>query len=53
MDFPLIAAFAAEGTPDAGVLPDVAAAPHWADAVAGVDTEMQAARALIARWRAP
>jgi hypothetical protein len=26
--------------------------PRWADAAAGVDTELQAARALIARWRA-
>ena len=38
--------------PDAGVQPDVAAPPRWADAVAGIDTEMVAAQALIARWRA-
>jgi hypothetical protein len=51
VDIPLVAAFTEGDPPDAGVLPDVAAAPRWADAVAGVDTEMQAARKLIAGWR--
>jgi C-terminal processing protease CtpA/Prc len=51
VDIPLVAAFAPEGTPDAGVLPDFRAAPTWADAEAGIDTEMQAAAALIQRWR--
>ena len=51
VDIPLVAAFAAGDPPDAGVLPEVRVAPRWADASAGVDTEMQAARALIARWR--
>ena len=51
VDIPLIASFAPGDPPDAGVLPDVPATPRWADAVAGVDTELQAARAVIARWR--
>ena len=51
IDIPLIAAFALDDPPDAGVLPDVAVAPRWSDAVAGLDTEMLAARALIAGWR--
>ncbi len=51
VDIPLVAAYAQDNPPDAGVQPDVAVAPRWADAVAGVDTEMQAARQLIAGWR--
>jgi C-terminal processing protease CtpA/Prc len=51
VDIPLLAAFAEGSPPDAGVRPDVAVAPRWADAVAGVDTEKQAARWLIASWR--
>ena len=51
VDIPLIAAFAPGDPPDAGVLPDEPAAPRWADAVAGADTEFQAARVVIARWR--
>ena len=51
VDIPLVAAFAEGGPADAGVVPDVTAAPRWADAVAGVDTEMQAALKLIAGWR--
>jgi hypothetical protein len=52
VDIPLVSAFAAGDPPDAGVSPDVLVDPRWADAAAGVDTELQAARALIARWRA-
>ncbi len=51
VDIPLVAAFTEGLPPDAGVLPDVAIAPRWADAQAGVDTEMQAARKLVASWR--
>ncbi len=51
VDIPLVAAFAEGNPPDAGVLPEVAVAPRWADAVAGVDTEMQASLKLIAGWR--
>jgi hypothetical protein len=51
VDIPLVAAFAEGDPPDAGVLPDVAVAPRWADTAAGVDTEMQAARQLITGWR--
>ena len=53
VDIPLIASFAPGELPDAGVLPDITAVPRWTDAVAGVDTEMQAARAVIASWRKP
>jgi hypothetical protein len=51
VDIPLVAAVAEGNPPDAGVLPEVAAAPRWADAVAGADTEMRAALALITAWR--
>ncbi len=51
VDIPLVAAFTSGNPPDAGVRPDVAVLPRWADAQAGVDTEMQAALALIAGWR--
>jgi C-terminal processing protease CtpA/Prc len=51
VDIPLVAAYAKDNPPDAGVQPDVAVAPRWADAVAGMDTEMEAARRLIAGWR--
>jgi Peptidase family S41 len=53
VDIPLVAHFAADGTPDAGIAPDVDAAPRFADAQAGIDTEMAAAHAQIARWRDP
>jgi C-terminal processing protease CtpA/Prc len=43
IDIPLLASYAADDLPDSGVLPDVAVAPSFADAQAGVDTEMQAA----------
>ena len=33
--------------PDGGVLPDVAIAPCWSDAVAGIDTEMGATRTQV------
>jgi C-terminal processing protease CtpA/Prc len=51
VDIPLVAAFTEGNPPDAGVLPDIAVAPNWADAAAGVDTEMQAALLQVARWR--
>ena len=51
VDIPLIGAFEPSNPPDAGVLPDRAVAPRWADAVAGVDAEMAAALAVIAAWR--
>jgi hypothetical protein len=51
VDIPLLAAFNPGDPPDAGVLPQVAVPPSFADAQAGVDTEWQAAQALIARWR--
>jgi Peptidase family S41 len=53
VDIPLLAAFAPEGTPDAGVQPEVVATPTWDDALAGTDTGMAAARAQIQRWRLP
>lgn len=55
VDIPLLAAIHPGDPPDSGVLPDVRVAPRFADAVAGRDTEMQAAFELIARWqgRAP
>ena len=52
IDIPLLANLAVGDEPDRGVLPDIAVAPRWADAVAGVDTEMQVARQVIAGWRA-
>lgn len=51
VDIPLIGAFETSHPPDAGVLPDHLVAPRWADAQAGVDTEMAAAQALVAEWR--
>jgi hypothetical protein len=51
VDIPLVGAFETSNPPDAGVLPDVRVAPNWADAVAGTDTEMAAAQALLAAWR--
>jgi Peptidase family S41 len=54
VDIPLIASFTrlkSGEPPDAGITPDVVVAPRFEDAQAGVDTEMQAAQTLIARWR--
>lgn len=51
VDIPLLAAFAQGEPPDAGVLPDVAVLPRFADAQAGVDTTLAAAFALLAEWR--
>lgn len=50
VDIPLLASIY-EGQPDAGVVPDVPVAPRFADAQAGVDTEMRAAFGVISRWR--
>jgi hypothetical protein len=52
VDIPLLAHFETGNPPDAGVAPDVRSAPSWTDALAGVDTEMATARALVARWKA-
>jgi C-terminal processing protease CtpA/Prc len=51
IDIPLLAAVYEGDVPDAGVVPDVVVPPQFADAQSGVDTEMAAARALIANWR--
>ncbi|MFG6487291.1 S41 family peptidase [Roseateles sp. BYS78W] len=47
VDIPLLAHLPPGNPPDAGVQPDVLVVPRWADAVAGVDTEMVAARRLL------
>jgi hypothetical protein len=52
VDIPLVAHFVPGNPPDAGVAPDIAVAPSFEDAAAGIDTEMREARALVARWRA-
>ncbi len=52
VEIPLLAHFAPGDPPDAGVAPDVLVAPRWADAQAGVDTEVAAARTRLAKWRA-
>lgn len=51
VDIPLISGIQDE-QPDTGVAPDVAVAPRFADAVAGIDTEMRVARRMIQQWRA-
>lgn len=53
VDIPLLAAYTQGEAQqvDAGVLPDQRVAPRWADWQAGIDTEMQAARAVLAQWR--
>ncbi len=51
VDIPLVAGFAPGDPPDAGVAPDVPAEPSFADAAAGIDTEMVAAHTVIQRWR--
>ncbi len=52
VDIPLLASLYPGDPPDAGVTPDVPVPPRYADAAAGVDTEMRAAFELIARWKA-
>jgi hypothetical protein len=47
VDIPLVAAFAPGDPPDAGVAPDVLAAPRWADLEAGIDTALAAALRLL------
>ncbi len=47
VDIPLLAHFAPGEPPDAGVMPDVRVAPSFADALAGRDTDMLAARARL------
>ena len=51
VDIPLLASVAPGDPPDADVVPEVQVPPRWSDAVAGIDTEMVAARALVAGWR--
>lgn len=51
VDIPLLAHFSNSPQPDAGVTPDVVVEQRFADAAAGVDTEMRAAQAVIDRWR--
>ena len=55
VDIPLRAAFTLgedEGAPpDRGVLPELPVTPRFEDAAAGIDTTLDAARALIAGWR--
>jgi Peptidase family S41 len=52
VDIPLLASVYAGNPPDAGVTPDMPVAPRFADAAAGVDTEMRAAFDVIGRWKA-
>jgi hypothetical protein len=47
VDIPLVASWTMEEARDGGVLPDVAVSPRWTDALAGIDTEMVAARAQL------
>lgn len=55
VDIPLRAAFTlddGEGAPpDRGVLPELPVTPRFEDAAVGIDTTLDAARALIAGWR--
>lgn len=51
VDIPLLASVASGNPPDVGVLPDLPVAPRWSDAIAGIDSELNAARALVAGWR--
>ncbi len=55
VDIPLRAVFTldedGQAPPDHGVLPELSVVPRFEDAAAGVDTTMDAARALIAGWR--
>ena len=46
-DITLIASLARGHPPNDGVLPDVATAPSWSDAVAGVDIELEAVQVQI------
>lgn len=49
VDIPLVAHFAPGDPPDAGVMPEVRVEPSFADAQAGRDSEMAAARARLTR----
>lgn len=51
VDIPLLASIYAGDPPDAGVTPDVNVTPRFADAQAGVDTEMRAALGVINQWK--
>lgn len=51
VDIPLLASVTPDDPPDAGVVPDLLVPPRWSDAVAGIDTELAAARTLVASWR--
>ena len=52
MDVPLIAWLPPRAMPDAGITPDLLVPPRFEDAAAGLDTEMLATRAAIAKLRA-
>jgi C-terminal processing protease CtpA/Prc len=52
MDVPLVAWMPTREMPDAGIAPDLVVAPRFEDAAAGIDTDLVAARAAIARLRA-
>jgi C-terminal processing protease CtpA/Prc len=51
MDLPLVAWMPPRPMPDTGVTPDLPVTPRFEDAAAGVDAELAAARAAIARLR--
>jgi C-terminal processing protease CtpA/Prc len=51
IDIPLLAAVYDGDVPDAGVQPDVVVPPSFVDTQAGIDTEMAAAKVLLAQWR--
>ncbi len=51
MDIPLIGYFAGEDKPDRGIEPDVLVEPSLADIRAGIDTELEAVKRLIAQTR--
>lgn len=51
VDLPLIASFPERPLPDGGIEPDVFVRPRVSDIAAGVDTELEAVRALIRRRR--
>jgi hypothetical protein len=52
VDVPLVAWMPTREMPDAGVAPDLVVTPRFEDAAAGIDTDMGATRAAIARLRA-
>jgi C-terminal processing protease CtpA/Prc len=51
VDIPLIAGFSPGDPPDAGITPDVVVQPNFEHTQTGIDSEMQAAKSQITRWR--